>query len=59
MRVFLEKIGEVREVITLKVCRAGDGLCVFLPKKTTNAHDIRAGDCVKVKLLDLFREKQE
>jgi len=59
MKKFLEKIGEVREAITLRVCKAGDGLCVYLPQKTVQVHDIRAGDFVKVKLGDLFREKQE
>lgn len=59
MRVFLEKIGEVREAITLRVCKSGDSLCVHIPAKTVMMSDIRAGDFIKVRLGDLFREKQE
>jgi len=59
MRSILEKIGEVREAITLKVCKSGDSLCVHIPAKTANTHGIRAGDYIKVKLGSLFREKQE
>jgi antitoxin component of MazEF toxin-antitoxin module len=58
MRQFLEKIGEVRELIALKVCKSGDSLCVHIPAKTVNMHDIRPGDVIKVKLGDLFREKE-
>ena len=59
MKIFLEKIGEVKEEMTLKVCKSGDCLCVHIPLKTVNAHDIRLGDYVKVDFGDLFRLKQE
>jgi antitoxin component of MazEF toxin-antitoxin module len=59
MRKFLERIGDVKEAITLRVCKAGEGYCIYIPKKVVDTYDIRPGDHVKVELRDHFREKVE
>lgn len=59
MRKFLEKIGDIKEVITLRVSVAGEGYVLYIPKKVVEAYDIRHGDMVKVEFRDHWREKVE
>jgi len=56
---FYDKIGEIKETITLKVSGAGGGYVIYLPRGLCRLHDIRSGDKIKVAFLDHYREKVE
>jgi hypothetical protein len=57
--VFYDKLGKVDETITLKVCTAGGGYVIYLPKTLCRIHDIRSGDKIKVNFQDHYRLKVE
>jgi len=50
-----EKIGEIKETRTLNVSARGDGLCLYLPKEFCELYGIVAGDKIKTRLADHFR----
>jgi hypothetical protein len=52
-----EKIGEIREMITLQVSARGEGLCLYLPKQLCETYGIIAGHRLKVMIRDHFRPR--
>jgi len=50
-----EKIGEIKEVITLQVSARGNGLCLYLPKQLCETYGVAAGHRLKVVIRDHFR----
>ena len=53
-----EKIGEIKETRTLRVSARGDGLCLYLPKEFCELYNIIAGDKLKARLGDHFRNSE-
>jgi len=57
MRQSFEKIGEIKEEITLQVSVRGVGLCLYLPKVFCETYDVIAGHRLKIRIGDHFRPK--
>jgi hypothetical protein len=57
MHQSFEKIGEIKEEITLQVSVRGGGLCLYLPKVFCETYDVIAGHRLKIRIGDHFRPK--
>jgi len=53
---YYKNLGQIKETRTFKVCGAGDGYIIYLPKTLCRIHDIMTGDRIRVTLLDHYRE---
>jgi len=53
-----EKIGDLKETITLSVSSRGTGLCFYIPKTQCDVYGLISGDLIKVSLRDHFRKRR-
>lgn len=51
-------IGKINETRSLKVSSRGEGLCLYLPKRFCQLHDLMAGDLVKTVMREHYRETE-